>query len=382
MAKSLFRFTLSSAACLAASTAVAEVPMVVTDIAPVHALVSQVMGDLGQPELLVDPGSSPHFYSLRPSQAVALERAGLVVWLGEPLTPWLHDPLETLAGGAAHLELLEAEGTILHEFRETVVFGDDENGHEEHDHDGHDDKDHDTHDHEEHAHDDHGNHKDKEHGHDEHGHDDHGHEKDAHKDHEEHDHEEHGHKEEAHDDHGHDDHHDHAHEGVDPHAWLDPENGRVWLGVIAAELSKLDPENAEIYRANAAAGQAELADVITQVHAKLEPVEGKPFVVFHDAYQYFESRFHLQAVGAISLGDGASPSPARVAEIQHAVRENGITCAFSEPQLNANLIATVFDGVDIQTAQMDPLGVDQSEGAARYPAIIKSLADAITDCLK
>jgi zinc transport system substrate-binding protein len=370
MALSLFRFTLSSSALLAASTAVAEVPKVVTDIAPVHALVSQVMGDLGQPELLVDPGNSPHHYSLRPSQALALERADMVVWIGEPLTPWLHEPLETLAEGATHLELLEADGTIQHNFRETVVFGG--GAHDDHDdHDKHDDHGHEEHVHDDHRHDDHADH-DKHDDHDDHGHkdhddhDDHGHEK--HDDHEGHDHD--SHKE-----------HDHDHDGVDPHAWLDPENGRIWLDVIAGQLSALDPENAATYRANADAGKAELAEVIAQVHAQLEPVEGKPFVVFHDAYQYFETRFHLQALGAIRVGDATDPSPARIAEIQEAVRDANVACAFSEPQFSPRLIQTVFDGLDVNVAALDPLGADQPEGAARYAGIIKSVADEIETCL-
>ncbi|MEC8041367.1 MAG: zinc ABC transporter substrate-binding protein [Pseudomonadota bacterium] len=92
MLRNSLTLSLSSAALLTATTALADVPRVVTDIAPVHALVAQVMGDLGAPDLLVDPGSSPHSYAMRPSQARALEKADLVFWIGEPLTPWLEGP--------------------------------------------------------------------------------------------------------------------------------------------------------------------------------------------------------------------------------------------------------------------------------------------------
>jgi zinc transport system substrate-binding protein len=383
MSKSLLRFahlsaglkiSATTAAALSASTALAEVPNVVTDIAPVHALVAQVMGDLGTPDLLVDPGSSPHSYAMRPSQAAALEKAQLVVWIGEPLTPWLHDPLETLAGTAQHLELLESDGTHTHNFRETAVFDHSEEAdHDDHDHahDDHKDHDHEKHGHEKDAHDDHGHADHEEHKHDDHaGHDDHGHEK-----HDDHD----KHAEEGHAGH---DHHDHDHEGVDPHAWLDPANGQIWLGTIAEALSALDPENATTYRENATAGQAELATLITEIEAQLEPVENGSFVVFHDAYQYFENRFHLKALGAIRLGDATDPSPARVAAIQTAVRNEGVTCAFSEPQLNPRLLQTVFDGMDIKTAALDPLGLNQPEGQARYAGLIRSLADEIEGCLK
>ncbi|MEC8295340.1 MAG: zinc ABC transporter substrate-binding protein [Pseudomonadota bacterium] len=401
MLRNSLTLSLSSAALLTATTALADVPRVVTDIAPVHALVAQVMGDLGAPDLLVDPGSSPHSYAMRPSQARALEKADLVFWIGEPLTPWLEGPLETLAAKAETLELLEAPGTIQFNFRESVVFAPaegeeheehhDEHGHDEHaegDHAEHDDH-HEEHDHDDdHAHKDHDEHEHEEH--EEHGHEDeHAHEKDhADEKHDEHGHDDHD-EHADHDDHeeehaGHDDHHDHAHDhdGLDPHAWLDPENGRIWLGVIADKLSALDPENAETYRANAAAGQEELAQLIGEIEAKLEPLEGQRFVVFHDAYQYFESRFHLQALGAISLGDAADPSPARISEIQSAVRVSNVTCAFSEPQFNPRLIRTVFEGVDVNTAELDPLGLAQPEGAALYPGLIRGLADAVAGCLK
>ena len=370
------RFLFPSAAlstAFAAFPAMADVPNVVTDIAPVHSLVATVMGDLGAPELLVDPGSSPHSYALRPSQARALDKADLVVWIGEPLTPWLHDPLETLAGSAAQLELLEADGTFQYAFREDVVFAhsDVAEEHAEHDHDDHDD------------HDDHAEHGEDDHGHDE-KHEDHDHDGDGHQDHAAENHEDHH---DAHDDdhadehdHGHD--HAHDHEGLDPHAWLDPENGRIWLGLIAEQLATLDPENAATYRANAAAGQDRLAGMIGALEAKLEPLEDKPFVVFHDAYQYFETRFHLRAVGAIRLSDASDPSPARIAEIQEAVAQSGVVCAFSEPQYNPRLIQTVFAGTQAKTAEIDPLGLKLAPGAALYPALIEALANEVVSCLE
>lgn len=202
----LFRpapFSIGLMASLLSTAALAEVPQVATDIAPVHSLVAQVMGDLGAPALIVRPGASPHGYAMRPSEAQALEQADLVVWIGEGLTPWLEGPVETLGEGAAVLELMSVEGTILHDYREGATFAAHDHGeHEGHDHDaakGHD------HDHD-HAHD-----KAEAHDHD---HD--------------HDHD----KAESHAG----DHAGHDHSGADAHAWLDPANGRVWLGAIAAEL--------------------------------------------------------------------------------------------------------------------------------------------------
>lgn len=125
-----------AAALLTPAIAHAAPPKVATDIAPVHGLVAQVMGDLGTPDLILPPGASPHGYAMRPSEAAAIARADLVVWVGPALTPWLERPMANLGGEASHLALLSAGETLVLETREDAVFGE---GHEGHtDHDGHD----------------------------------------------------------------------------------------------------------------------------------------------------------------------------------------------------------------------------------------------------
>ena len=360
MSRKLSSFTLI--ATLLGGTALADVPRVSADIAPVHSLVARVMDGVGMPDLIVKPGASPHEYSLRPSEAVALESADLVFWIGEGLTPWLEDAIETLAVDASVTELLEADGTELLDFREGALF-------EAHDHDEHDDE-HGDHD------DEHGDHDD-EHSKDEH--DDHDDDEHAKGKHDDHDHEsEHGHEDHA-EEAGHEGHDHGAH---DPHAWLSPDNAATWLNVIAAQLSAADPENAGAYFANAAAGRAEIDALKGEVSAVLNPVRGKEFVVFHDAYQYLEVAFDLPAAGAISLSDASDPSPARIAEIQERVRSEGIDCVLAEPQYNPAMVATVMDGTDAGTGVLDPLGSDLEPGADMYPQLIKNLANAIAGCLK
>ncbi|MEL6677657.1 MAG: zinc ABC transporter substrate-binding protein, partial [Pseudomonadota bacterium] len=264
------------------TVAMAEVPRVATDIAPVHSLVARVMEGVGTPSLTISVGQSPHDYTLRPSEARDLSNADLVIWMGPELSPALGRSVESLAGDALHMDLLELEGTVVYPFREL-------GGHD--DHHGEDD-------HDEHAAD-----------------DDHGH-GETHADHDDHGHGEHGHGEHAHDDHGDehaakDDHgdehaeHDHGHHHgeFDPHAWLDPENAQLWLTAIAATLTELDPANAATYEANAAAGAAEIEAVSAEVRATLANVGSENFIVQHDAYQYFEERFGLPEVSAIADGD-------------------------------------------------------------------------------
>ena len=358
---------LSVAASLLGGTALADVPSVAVDIAPVHSLVARVMQDVGEPSLIVAPGASPHEYNLRPSEAAALQDADLVFWVSPDLTPWLDGAIETLAGDASVTELLEVDGTTELPFREGALFeahmhGDEDHG--DHDHEAHDhDNEHDGHDHDDHAHD------EGHDGHDEHGHEDHGHEEHA-------DEKEHG--DEEHADHGHE---GHDHGDHDPHAWLSPDNGAVWLNAIAAQLSAADPDNAGAYFANAAAGREELAALSAEINGILDPVRGRNFIVFHDAYQYFEAAFDFPASGAISVSDASDPSPARIAEIQARVEEQGVTCVLSEPQFDPGIVDAVMDGSEANTGVLDPLGSDLKPGPDLYGNVLRNLATALADCL-
>ena len=339
-----------------AGVSLADVPKVATDITPVHGLVARVMQGLGEPSLVVPAGASPHHHSMRPSEALALSQADVVFWMGEALTPWLEGAVDELAKDAHVIELLELEGGLALPFREGVGF-------EAHDHGDHDD-------HEGHGHDDHGDHDDHE-GHDHADHAEAGH---AHEDEHEEDHDE------DHAGHDHEGHEGHAHEGVDPHAWLAPENAMLWLDVIAAELSEHDAENAATYAANAAAGKLEIKEAKAEIMASLGSARDGGFVVFHDAYQYFEHSFGLQAAGAISLGDATDPSPARIAEIQQVVKEKQVTCVFSEPQFNPDLVATVLEGSGAQTVVIDPLGAGLEPGSGFYLSLLNELGAAMAEC--
>ena len=298
-----------------AGPAYADRPRVVVDIAPIHALVAQVMEGIGMPDLIIQPGATPHEYSLRPSEAAALQSADLVFWIGPDLTPWLEEAIETLAPAADLTTLMDVDGTVQLEFREDAVF--------------------EAHDHSDHADDD------------------------------------------EHDDHA--DHGDHA--GHDPHAWLSPKNAMTWLEVIAGRLSAVDPVNSDAYLANAASGRAAIEALMDEVDATLDPVRGRAFIVFHDAYQYFATDFDISASGAISISDASDPSPARIAEIRGQIAEQGVDCVLAEPQFNPGLVATVLRGSDAQMGIVDPLGADLELGAELYPQLIRNLSNALAECL-
>jgi zinc transport system substrate-binding protein len=338
-----------TALLLALPAAAGAAPRVAADIPPVHSLAARVMQGVAEPELILPPGASPHGHSMRPSEAQALAEAEVVLWVGPALTPWLEPRIEALAPGARSVPLVEAPGTRLLPIRTGARF------------EGHD------HGHGEHAHDDHGH---GEHAHDDHGHDDH--------DHGEHAHEEHGHGHDHDDGHAHG---GHAHGAMDEHAWLDPANARAWLFAIAEALAEADPANAAAYRANAEAGADELEALEREIEARLAPVRDTPYIVFHDAYQYFEARFGVAAAGAISLGDASRPSAARIREIREVVAETGAVCAFAEPQFAPKLVETVIEDTEARAATLDPLGATLPLGPDLYPALLETLAADLVSCL-
>lgn len=320
--------------------AAAAEPAVVTDIAPVESLVARVMQGVGTPGRLVPRGASPHDARLKPSDAAALAKADLVVMVGGGLTPWLSEAQQSLAPEAHVIRLMEAETSIVLPTRNEVEFAHEDHGHEEHAHDekGHDD------------------HADDDHAHDEKGHDDHGH-----------------------DEAGHD---EHDHGPNDPHGWLDPENARAWARLIADELIEQDPENAAVYRENLAQADAEIVAAQEQARALLEPVKDVPFVVSHDAFQYFEKAFDVTAAGAIALSDARAPGPKRVAEIREVLEKRGVACVLTEPGLNPALAQSVAEVTGARLVALDPMGLELPEGPGLYPAMIVEMATRLAGCLR
>ncbi len=351
-------FALAPATLLGAMPALAA-PNVVADIAPVQALVAQVMEGVGTPALLIGPGASPHGYALRPSEARALSGADLAIIMGEGLTPWIHDPLTSLAPDATVIELLERPETTLLPVREGARFGEMAEGHAGHgDEEDDDHDDHAGHD----AHDDHDDHAD---------HDDHG-------DHDHADHDGHEHDEHAADQ---TDAHGHVHEGDDPHAWLDPANASAWVAVIAAELATLDPDNAATYHANAEAAQGRLATLSADLTAQLAPLAEASFLTAHDSWQYFEQAFGVRAAGALSDSDAVEPGPARLREVETLIDADNVTCVVLEGGSGSRMAERLAATGDLSTVTLDPLGGGLTPGAGLYDELLEGVAAGLAECL-
>ena len=314
------------ATCLAVTPALAA-PKVIASVVPVHGIVSGVMGDTGQPELLLSGSMSEHRATFSPQQIADLGKADVVFIIGRGLEGKLSQISGSEAvNGKTFVELSMAPGIVTHPIREGGAW-------EAHDHD-HD-----------------------------HGHD---------------------HAEEG--DHDHDHGHDHGgeKEGVlsfDPHVWLDPQNASAMASAVAAELAKADPANAETYRKNAEAFSASLDQLSGQLAAELAPVKTVPYVVFHDAYQYFEQRFGLSAAGSISDVSASAPSAKRLREVRAKIKDVKAACVFREPQYDGKVVATVIEDTNAREGVLDPLGADIKPGPEAYQQLLTQLSKSLKDCL-
>ncbi len=308
---------------LAGVPAAAEVPRVLADTAPVHSLVSMVMGDLGSPELIVPPGTSPHDANLSPSEAMALTEADLIVWTGPGLLPWMGESLTSLAPDTATLALLETEGWEPLPLRDGAHLG-------EHDHD--------------------------------------------HADHNSHDH--------ASDDtHEHAAEEEHREESVDPHAWLDPDVAVAWIGHIAGALSEADPDNADTYERNAVEASEHIASLRIDLQKQLEPLAGLGYAVGHDAYQYLERAAGLPANWAVANAAGQDPAPRDVAGLRDAVLSGEVVCLLLDAETDPAWAQTLGEGMALRTVTVDPDGVNLEPGPTLYPALMQNLAEALQFCL-
>ena len=298
------------------SMAKAEIK-VVTSIKPIHSLVSYVMDGVGKPDIIVDGYNSPHNFSLKPSHAKMIERANLIIWVGEDLETFLEKPLKNISKDAVNVEIMDLKGIKKLKFREKNIFE---------------------------KHDDHG-------------------------------HKEHGHKEKKHDDHSHE---GHAHGDHDPHVWLDPMNAKIIVKEIENQLVKLDPDNSSKYKANSKKAQSELDNLTKNIKKDLK--KNLRFVVFHDAYQYFENRFGIKVLGALTVNPDVLPGAEQLSEIREIIEHEKVNCLFSEPQFNPAIIKSIAKDTKVKTGVLDPLGATLDKGKGMYSKLLSNMYASFKGC--
>ena len=181
-------------------------------------------------------------------------------------------------------------------------------------------------------------------------------------------------------DHEHD-HDDHDHGEFDTHLWLDPHNAKAMVAEITTSLVAADPANALTYEANQKALNDKLDALDTEIASTLAPVKDKPFIVFHDAYQYFEHRYGVRVSGSITVSPETIPGAQRVSEIHSKVTDLGATCVFSEPQFEPKLVNVVLEGTSAKSGVLDPEAATLPQGPDLYFDLMRGIANSLKACL-
>lgn len=173
-------------------------------------------------------------------------------------------------------------------------------------------------------------------------------------------------------------HHDSA---LDPHIWLSPENAAKLVQYIAATLSQFDPQNAHSYNANASSTLARIHQLDEQIAQQLKPLQAYRFVVFHDAYQYFEHHYNLNAVAAVTLSPDRLPGARHISEIKWRIKKLQVSCIFNETQFNSSLVNSLQQDKPVKTGSLDPLGATLSAGPDAWFELMQHISDSISGCL-
>lgn len=172
-----------------------------------------------------------------------------------------------------------------------------------------------------------------------------------------------------------------AHSGMDGHVWLNPANAIAMARAVAKTLGAADPANAARYTANAESFTAATRTLDDAIHVRLAGVRARPYIVFHDAYRYFEAHYGLSPVGAVTVASERPPGARRVAEIRARIREWNAICVFTTPQFSPPLVAALTEGSSARTGALDDVGADIPAGSGFYGALLTRIADSMSACL-
>ncbi|HEX7027699.1 MAG TPA: zinc ABC transporter substrate-binding protein [Gammaproteobacteria bacterium] len=182
--------------------------------------------------------------------------------------------------------------------------------------------------------------------------------------------------------------HDHGdtHAGIhdyhdDPHIWLDPRNARKIVDMVAGRLQQLDPAHAELYADNTRQMQARIEALDREIAVTLADVKNIPYLVFHDALQYFEHRYGLSPAGTLTIDPERSPGARRLLELRQLIREKNIRCVFHEPQFGTKVVDVLLEDTGAKLVTLDPLGLNVAPGSEGYLQLLQQLAADMRGCL-
>ncbi len=326
--------------CTGVNVFATETTGVISTIQPINSLVSAVIGNTGKSITIIPSEQSPHDFKLKPSDVKVLQNGNIIFYVSNHLESSITKVFKNLPKNIKLINLMEESGVNHLAIRDNDAW-------ERHEHQGHDD--HDKHD-------------------------------KKHDDHDEHD--KHGKKHDDHDKHGkkHDDHDDHEKED-DVHVWLSPDNAIKIVQKVNKVLSLYFPENSKIYNDNTTKFIDKIRNLKMELVKELSPIKNKPYIVFHDAYQYFEKTFELNAVGSVALEGDIASSPKQISLIKDKIVKSKALCVFQEPQFDSKLVKIVVEGTDAKIGTLDPLGVNISENKDFYLQLITNMAKSLKECL-
>jgi len=310
-----------------------ETTGIITTIQPITSLVSAVIGNTGKTISLIPTEISPHEYKLKPSDIKKLQNGNIIFYVSDHLETSITKVFENLPKNIKSINLMEDAGIKHLAIRDNEAW-------ERHDH---------------------------RHGHGDH----HDHDKKA-KEHDDHEDEKHAKK--------HDDHNNHEKED-DVHIWLSPDNAVKIIKKVNKELSLYFPENAKTYNKNTNQMIKKINELEVELKNELSGIKDKPYIVFHDAYQYFETSFDLNAVGSIALDGDIASSPKQISFIKDKIVKFKASCVFKEPQFDSKLVKIVAEGTNAQIGTLDPLGLNIKSGENFYLQLLKNMAKSLKDCL-
>ena len=309
-----------------------ETTGVISTIQPINSLVSAVIGNTGKTISIIPAEQSPHDFKLRPSDVKVLQNGNIIFYVSNHLESSVTKVFKNLPKNIKLINLMEESGINHLAIRDNAAW-------ERHDHHGDD-------------HDDHDKHGKK--------HDDHD------------DHDKHGKK--------HDDHDDHEKED-DVHIWLSPDNAIKIVQKVNKVLSLYFPENSKIYNDNTTKFIDKIKTLKMELVRELSPIKNKPYIVFHDAYQYFEKTFELNAVGSVALEGDIASSPKQISFIKDKIIKSKASCVFQEPQFDSKLVKIVVEGTDAKIGILDPLGVNITGDKDFYLQLLSNMAKSLKECL-
>lgn len=313
----MFRLLLICCLSIWGISAQAQV-QILTSIKPLQLIAAAIQDGQGEPQVLLPPGASPHYFVLRPSDAKRLDKADLFYWIGPDLENFLPRLLEKRSKLSVAVQNLPE----LH----LQYFGDEL----QHDHTA------------------------------AHGHTD--------------QHKQHADNLVEHD-------HAHQPGAVDAHLWLLPENAQVIAARISADLSAHDPDNANVYAANLLAFSQRLEALDQQLKTELAPIQDKSFFVFHEAFNYFEQAYGLKHAGVFAISHELQPGAKHVSQMRARLQQAGPSCVFSEPPMQPRLAHTLAEGLPVTLAELDALGSNLPVSAQAYEQLLKNLAAQFSACL-